>query len=70
MNENPQMIYTTLEDYEGINYSSQTDASFSFEVQGEIVNTYQTTYPLNQIPFVEGQYYVLVHSSLEKQILQ
>lgn len=70
MNENPQIVYTTLEDYEGINYSSQTDTSFSFEVQGEIVNTYQTTYPLNQIPFVEGQYYVLVHSSLEKQILQ
>ncbi|MDE5758357.1 MAG: hypothetical protein K2H85_07055, partial [Allobaculum sp.] len=69
INEAPQVVYTTLHSLDGIDYTNQSNEFLSFENEGENINVYKTNFNLNQIPFVEGQYYVLVHSKLEDQIL-
>lgn len=69
MNEAPQVVYTTLHSLDGIDYTNQSNEFLSFENEGENIKVYKTNFNLNQIPFVEGQYYVLVHSKLEDQIL-
>lgn len=69
INEEPQVVYTTLHSLDGIDYTNQSNEFLSFENEGENIKVYKTNFNLNQIPFVEGQYYVLVHSKLEDQIL-
>ncbi len=69
INETPQMVYTTLRSFNGIDYANQPNEFLAFEDEGEDIKAYKTNFNLSQIPFVEGQYYVLVHSKLEDQIL-
>lgn len=64
-NEKPQLVYTTLEDFR----ESAQDETYPFVLDGKEIVAYPTRMPLNQIPYEQGQYYVLVHSELEDQIL-
>lgn len=69
MNDSPQVVYSTMQEYEGVDYSAGSGEEFSFQADGKEIIAHKTLYALNQIPFVAGQYYVLVHSELEEQIL-
>lgn len=65
INEAPQVIYTTLHSLNGIDYTNQMNF-YPCKDEGKNRKVYKTNFDLNQIPFVEGQYYILVHSKLEK----